>query len=146
MGNPGYLPLLVSWFVRLGLLMPKGDEVRVDIIAEACHNANRAICEAFGDFSQVSWEEASEEVRKSACAGVRTCLAFPSITPAQLHEEWCNGKQADGWTFGPIKDAEKKTHPCLVPYNQLPDTQKVKDYVFRATVRGCLNIFDRVHF
>jgi hypothetical protein len=35
----------------------------------------------------------------------------------------------DGWTYGPHRDDAKRTHPCLVPYEQLPESEKEYDRV-----------------
>jgi hypothetical protein len=43
-------------------------------------------------------------------------------------------KVAAGWHYGEVKDAEAKTHPCMVAYEELPFEQRVKDHVFRAIV------------
>jgi hypothetical protein len=58
------------------------------------------------------------------------------------HEAWCDHKIADGWKYGPVKDAGKKEHPCLVPYDELPPEQKAKDYVFRAIVTSLISRLD----
>ena len=47
-------------------------------------------------------------------------------------------KKADGWQFGMVKDAEKKEHPCMVPYSLLPEQQKAKDLLFGTVVRAVL--------
>jgi hypothetical protein len=49
---------------------------------------------------------------------------------------WCRSKVADGWVFGPVKDADAKTHPCLVPYDALPREQQRKDALFVAVVNA----------
>jgi hypothetical protein len=49
--------------------------------------------------------------------------------PSLSHANWMEHKTAEGWVFGEVKDAEKKTHPCMVPYNDLDETQQVKDLV-----------------
>ena len=103
-------------------------------IARACHNANKAICETFGDFSQKSWEEAEQWQRDSAIRGVEYRLKNPEATPADLHNAWSQDKINDGWKYGPIKDATIKEHPCLVPYSELPAEQRVKDAVFGSIV------------
>lgn len=41
-----------------------------------------------------------------------------------VHEVWAAGRIADGWTYGEVRDDTKKTHPCLVPYEQLPESEK----------------------
>jgi len=44
------------------------------------------------------------------------------------------GKVDSGWVYGEVKDVEKKTHPCIVPYEQLPVEQQSKDYIFKGIV------------
>ena len=84
------------------------------------------------------WHEAHEWQRKSAVVGVDAVRADPTITPEGLHESWSRTKIADGWVYGSIKDPVAKTHPCLVPYAELPAVQRVKDALFQAVVRGLL--------
>lgn len=43
------------------------------------------------------------------------------------HLRWSWEKRLDGWTFGEVKDSEKKIHPCLVPYDELSENEKEKD-------------------
>lgn len=109
-------------------------------IAIVCHEANRAYCSTLGDFSQRVWDEAPEWQRKSAIAGVEfhlhTLESGKDPQPSASHESWLAEKTADGWKFGPVKDAEKKEHPCFVPYEQLPAEQKLKDFIFCAVVKA----------
>lgn len=109
-------------------------------IAMVCHEANRALCEGNNDFSQKTWQEAEEWQRTSAINGVEFKLKNPDATPEDQHKAWCADKYAAGWNHGDIKDAEKKTHPCLVPYNMLPIEQQAKDHVFTSIV-SCLKPF-----
>ncbi len=102
-------------------------------IARVCHEANRALQLLLGDDAvSPPWDEAPEWQRESAVSGVREAVA--GATPEQLHQLWCDFKVNDGWTHGPVKDAEAKTHPCLVPYEELPAGQKRKDHLFAAIV------------
>jgi hypothetical protein len=103
-------------------------------IAKTCHEANRALCAAFGDHSQVAWEDAPQWQRDSAIKGVQFCAANPDAPPSANHDSWLAEKAATGWKYGPVKDADAKTHPCFVPYDDLPPDQKAKDYVFQAIV------------
>ncbi len=50
-----------------------------------------------------------------------------------VHVVWMEGRLRDGWTLGPVIDKEKKIHSCLVPYDQLSETDKESD---RDVVRG----------
>ena len=45
----------------------------------------------------------------------------------QVHEIWAKGRIAEGWTYGERRDDEKKTTPCLVPYSELPESEKEYD-------------------
>lgn len=110
--------------------------MNIEQIARVTHATNKVYCESLGDFSQKTWEEAEQWQRDSAVAGVQIAIEKPDITPADLHEEWSKFKLADGWTYGEVKDTEKRTHPCLVPYEQLPVEQQKKDTLFRAIVNA----------
>lgn len=108
------------------------DVRKIHLIAAACHMANRAVCLAQGDGSQVPWEDAPAWQRESAIEGVRQVLK--GSTPKDLHVSWCAAKERDGWKYGATKDPEAKTHPCLVPYEQLSEGQRLKDDVFLSVV------------
>lgn len=43
------------------------------------------------------------------------------------HEVWAAGRIKEGWTYGETRNDEKKTNPCLVPYDDLPDSEKEYD-------------------
>ena len=109
-------------------------EAVVEACARAAHEVNRAYCLAFGDASQPPWEEAPDWQTTSARSGARGALA--GNTPEQSHEAWLREKRATGWRFGPVKNPEEKEHPCLVPYAELPESQRAKDVLFVATVRA----------
>lgn len=103
-------------------------------VAKVCHEANRAICEAAGDHSQKPWADAEVWQRDSALTGVMFARNNPDAHAAAQHDAWMADKIAAGWVHGEVKDAEAKTHPCIVPYDELPFDQRVKDHVFRAIV------------
>lgn len=107
----------------------------VEDIARLCHEVNRAACAAFGDHSQPAWEDAPDWQRESAIKGVHFSLANPGAPPSASHDSWLEEKRSTGWKYGPVKDPEAKTHPCFVPYDELPPEQKLKDYLFQAVVR-----------
>lgn len=104
-------------------------------IAKVCHEANRAYCQAIGDDSQVPWEQAPDWQKESAVKGVEFHLSGDH-GPSASHQSWYDEKKADGWIYGPVKDVEKKEHPCMVAYSQLPKEQQAKDYIFRAVVHS----------
>ena len=44
-----------------------------------------------------------------------------------VHEVWSKGRMDEGWTYGPIKNELTKETPCLVPYSELPESEKEYD-------------------
>ena len=109
-------------------------ENRIKWIAYVCHQANKAWCQSEGDESQTDWAFAEQWQRDSAIKGVKFRLENPEAGPDAQHNAWSADKIADGWVYGEVKDVEKKTHPCLVPFEQLPEFQQKKDRLFSAIV------------
>lgn len=112
---------------------PTADDV-VEDVAAVCHDVNRAYCQALGDLSQPTWATAPDWQRESAKAGVRFYMNEPAAGPHAGHESWLTQKLAEGWKYGPEKDPDRKLHPCIVPFEELPREQRAKDYIFRAVV------------
>lgn len=108
----------------------------IEQIAEICHEANRALCQATGDNSQPAWKQAPDWQKESAINGVQFHLANPDASASHSHEEWLREKRATGWQYGPVKDQGKKEHPCIVPFDELPAEQQAKDYLFQAIVQA----------
>lgn len=108
----------------------------IELIARVAHEVNRALCAAYGDTSQLPWEEAPGWQRESALEGVRFALKNPDADDSAQHDAWVRARTADGWRYGDAKDQEAKTHPCMVPFDQLPPEQRAKDTLFRAVVRA----------
>ncbi len=106
----------------------------IEQVARVCHEANRAWCEATGDTSQLPWDDVPDWQRESAVVGVQGVI--DGNTPEMSHGSWLRHKEADGWVYGEAKDPEAKTHPCFVPYADLPPEQQVKDHLFVAVVKA----------
>lgn len=106
----------------------------IEDIARVCHEANRAYCIALGDNSLPRWEDAPQWQQDSASMGVQRILQNPILTPEQCHQNWMEFKAGEGWTYGETKDVEKKQHPCMVPFAELPPEFKAKDELFRSIV------------
>ena len=60
-----------------------------------------------------------------------------------VHDVWAETRIKQGWTYGPERNDEKKTHPCLVPYKDLPDEEKEYD---RNTSIGTLKLILKLGF
>lgn len=116
------------------------DKMTNESIARICHEANRAYCLAIGDDSQVPWEEAPAWQKESALKGVKFHFdASSTVSPERSHNCWMKEKLLSGWRYGPVKDVEFKYHPCLLPYDSLPEEQKHKNVLFAAIVNSFLD-------
>lgn len=60
-----------------------------------------------------------------------------------VHEMWALGRVNDGWRYGEKRDDAAKTHPCLVPYSQLPDSEKEYD---RNTAMSTLKLIVKLGY
>lgn len=106
-------------------------------IARVVHEANRAVQIEQADPTipvSAPWDETDPETQRSAVEGV--IGVQQGNTPAESHEGWMRFKLDNGWTPGPVKDEATKQHPLLVPYDELPTSQRLKDAVFVNIVRA----------
>ncbi len=110
--------------------------MNIENIARICHEANKALCESVGDYTQKSWDQAEGWQRDSSISGVQFALQNPDAPASSQHDAWCKDKLDAGWKYGPRKDVDLKEHPCLVPFDDLPPEQRAKDHLFKAIVNG----------
>lgn len=104
----------------------------VEDIARVVHEANSGLQAVNGEPVQPRWDDAPEWARWSCIEGVRDALG--GLTPQEHHEAWAETMRAEGWTRGPVRDGEAKTHPLLVPWEELPPRQRVKNELFLTIV------------
>lgn len=90
------------------------------------------------------WEELNEEQQKRACEAfkqVYETLQSYSYTqvscqlPETLHDIWLQGAIADGWSYGKVYCPVEKKHPSMIPFNRLPETEKLKDQIWADVIR-----------
>ena len=62
---------------------------------------------------------------------------------ANVHEVWAASRIAEGWQYGETRNDAQKLHPCLVPYNELPETEKNYD---RNTAMETLKLIQKLGF
>mgnify|MGYP002717035516 CR=1 FL=1 len=113
---------------------------KIEAAARVAHEANRAWCVANGDMSQPSWDDAPDWQKASAIQGVKFHMANPDAGDSASHDNWMAQKVSDGWVYGPEKnpDATPPTHPCMVPFEKLPEEQQTKDAIFRSIVHAII--------
>jgi len=108
--------------------------------AMVAHEANRAWCAANGDMNQPTWEEAPVWQQISALNGVQFHIDNPDADDSASHNNWMAQKISEGWVYGKEKNPEAMppTHPCIVPFDQLPKIQQTKDALFRCIVHAVI--------
>lgn len=60
-----------------------------------------------------------------------------------VHEVWAQTRIEQGWSYGPKRNDEKKLHPCLIPYEELPESEKEYD---RNTAIETLKLIQKLGF
>lgn len=60
-----------------------------------------------------------------------------------VHDVWAESRIKEGWVYGSSRNDKEKTHPCLVPYEMLPDKEKAYD---RDTALGTLKLIMKLGF
>lgn len=76
--------------------------------------------------------ELSEEIMK-----LSECIA------ENVHDVWAASRMAEGWSWGKERNDALKQHPCLVPYNELPESEKEYD---RKTSIETLKLIQKLGF
>ena len=70
-------------------------------------------------------------------------LELTELIAKNVHEVWAKQRIEEGWTFGPIKNSELKTTPCLVPYENLSESEKDYD---RNTALETLKLIQKLGY
>ena len=60
-----------------------------------------------------------------------------------VHEVWSQARMEQGWSYGEVRDDQKKKHPCLIPYEELPENEKLYD---RNTSQETLKMIVKLGF
>ena len=92
------------------------------------HALRREIALIFGDGSvPPPWDDAPAWMHAESERSAVLRLAQPDRPAREEHERWMAAKIAAGWTWGPVRDDERKLHPMLVPFGDLPAGEQLKD-------------------
>ncbi len=103
-------------------------------IARVMHESVRAWQAAHGQDAAPVWSRAPAWMKRASLEAVEWRLANPRASVEAQHEQWLSEKLAAGWKRGRIKSGTKKTHPLMVPYDDLPDVEKRKDALVAAVI------------
>jgi len=100
------------------------------------HALRREIALMFGDGSvPPEWADSPAWMHADSERGALALLAQPDKTAREEHDRWMAAKIADGWSYGPVRDNERKRHPSMVPFDDLPPGEQLKDIVTVALTR-----------
>jgi hypothetical protein len=86
------------------------------------------------------WDEVGQDIKDSCFIGVGRVVDNPEVTNEELHDSWIKTKESQGWKYGEVRSEEDKLHPCMVPYSELPEFQRLKDAMFRNVVKAVLGL------
>ena len=70
-------------------------------------------------------------------------LELTELLAYNTHEVWAQQRIADGWRYGVVRNDAEKLHPCLVPYEDLTESEKVYD---RNTAMETLKVIKKIGF
>ena len=66
------------------------------------------------------------------------------ITAEENHNLWMKGKSEQGYVYGDVLDVEKKTHPSMIPFENLSEVEKPKDEMDILMVKLANSLFDEL--
>lgn len=77
------------------------------------------------------WDKREQEFRDQHVKIVADYCALDELpTPEEAHDSWWEAYKVLGWKYGPVRDRERKTHPDMVPFDELGYEEQIKDAVF----------------
>ena len=86
----------------------------------------------------------SNERLESLMKGTAFVLENPLTTAEENHNLWMKGKSEQGYVYGDVLDVEKKTHPSMIPFENLSEVEKRKDEMDILMVKLANSLFDEL--
>lgn len=109
-----------------------------EAIAQVCHEAHRNYCKFVSHPEQMDWHDAPEVIRDGMIAAVEFYYHHPLATAEDGHKFWMGVRQVEGWAYGPVKDEETRTHPCMVEWSELTIEHQAKDELVWSITQALL--------
>ena len=109
------------------------DQQKIEICARIAYEANRSCALAIdgGDFPP-PWDATGDWLQKNWQTAVASVLS--GDCPEQRHRAFVEKMTKEGWKYGPETDAEKKEHPDIVLYADLPPDRRLKNQVYADVI------------
>lgn len=73
----------------------------------------------------------------------KSLMELVEVMAKNVHDVWAETRIRDGWSYGPTRNDERKEHPCLVAYEELPESEREYD---RNTAIGTLKLIHKLGF
>lgn len=73
----------------------------------------------------------------------KSLMELVEVMAKNVHDVWAETRIRDGWSYGPTRNDEHKEHPCLVAYEELPESEREYD---RNTAIGTLKLIHKLGF
>ncbi|MEL6727360.1 MAG: RyR domain-containing protein [Pseudomonadota bacterium] len=115
---------------------------KIEKIARTAHDAIRGWRLANGQEEIPEWADAPDWMLAATKESVSAVLKNLGMSASAQHDQWVAAKKRDGWKFGHTKDPIAKTHPLLIPFDQLPEVERMKDTLINAIVAALASIGD----
>lgn len=100
---------------------------RINHIAWSAYMVGIELSDPVEGFNMV---EPDADLLESIIHGVKNLDSNPGTMPKDSHNNWMKLKLSQGWKYGKVRDNYKKTHPDLVPFEEMPEKEKMKDALF----------------
>ena len=73
----------------------------------------------------------------------KNILKLSELIAKNVHEVWADSRMSEGWTYGKERNDALKQHPCLIPYDELPEIEKDYD---RNTAMQTLKLIQKLGY
>lgn len=127
----------------------KDNEIAKEVITRAivyCHTNNNLIRFLNNQIDDPIMPVLSSKERKEGMISAMERIVFREVsTPQEMHKIWEDFMKNDGWSYAKEKSHTNKTHPCMVPYDELPEFEKLKDQIFIDSVLSFEERFDKIN-
>lgn len=106
----------------------------LDGIGRVIHEALSAWNVANGQPAYDGWDTLDDAGKASTLESVQFVLSHPNVGAGAQHAQWVQQKEAAGWSYAETRDNDKKHHPMMVPFTDLPEDEQRKDALLNAIV------------
>lgn len=110
--------------------------MKIQQIAQLCHESGRLFSKIIGAEAPPDWESLTPDEKAEIIALVDYRIENTNAPFSAQHAKWKDNKIAAGWKFGKIFNEDKKTHPCIIPYDELPINTRRADAIAVAIINA----------